>query len=139
MNKNIIIVLALVLIAAGAWFFGFPQKSTEMERTVLEETTPSPASEIPTPTDSATAPVAPVVTTFSMTEVASHNTPENCYTAVRGDVYNLTAWITAHPGGEKAILKLCGIDGTAAFEGKHGGQPKQEETLESFKIGKLAE
>ena len=139
MNKNIIIVLAVVLVAAGAWFFGFPQKPAETEPTVFKETISPPVSEAPAPTDSATAPVAPVVPTISMADVALHNTPESCYAVVRGDVFDLTAWIAAHPGGEKAILSLCGTDGTAAFERKHAGQPKQEEMLVGFKIGELSQ
>lgn len=72
-----------------------------------------------------------------MTDVELHNSAESCYTAIRGEVYDLTSWISVHPGGEKVILDLCGKDGTTAFEGKHGGMQKQEQTLETFKIGEL--
>lgn len=128
-------VLAVLLVAAGAWFFGMPEKPSGVTAPLLQDDVSTLPPEVPT--DSATAPVAPVVQTFSMAEVSLHNTPEDCYAAIRGEIYNVTAWITAHPGGEKAILGLCGKDGTSAFEQKHAGQPGPEEALKGFKIGEL--
>ena len=74
---------------------------------------------------------------FSMSDVATHNTRVDCYAAVNGFVYDLTSWISQHPGGEENILKLCGTDGTAAFTRKHGMNQKAKDTLEGFKIGVL--
>lgn len=74
---------------------------------------------------------------YTLAEVATHNTPENCWTSIRENVYDVTAWITKHPGGEKAILKTCGIDATTLFEGKHGGSEGPEAALATFKIGTL--
>lgn len=76
-------------------------------------------------------------TTFTMADIEVANTPDKCYTVISGSVYNLTAWIEKHPGGDKNILKLCGKDGTSAYTGQHGGQPQPEQTLASFKIGTL--
>ncbi|MCX7589986.1 MAG: cytochrome b5 domain-containing protein, partial [Patescibacteria group bacterium] len=56
---------------------------------------------------------------------------------IRENVYDLTSWITKHPGGEKAILNLCGKDGTSLFEKQHGGEKIPEDALAKFKIGKL--
>lgn len=75
--------------------------------------------------------------TFTMDEVSVHSTEASCYTVIRGTVYDLTAWISKHPGGDKNILKLCGIDGTTAFVGQHGGSEKQENVLAGFEIGTL--
>lgn len=81
----------------------------------------------------------PVVKTFSMVEVALHADAISCYSVVNGAVYDLTNWITKHPGGQQVIKGLCGKDGTPAFTGKHGGQQKPETTLAGFKIGVLAQ
>ena len=80
-----------------------------------------------------------MVKTFSMVEVALHADATSCYSVVNGAVYDLTNWITKHPGGQQAIRGLCGKDGTSAFTGKHGGQQKPETTLAGFKIGVLAQ
>ena len=76
-------------------------------------------------------------TTFTMAEVAMHDDASSCYSVIRGNVYNLTSWISQHPGGSQQILKICGKDGTSAFVGQHGGMEQQEKALASFKIGVL--
>ena len=77
------------------------------------------------------------ITSYTMNDVATNNTESSCRTAIRGKVYNLTARVDAHPGGDKNILRLCWIDGTEAFEKQHGGKSKPEDTLAWFQIGLL--
>lgn len=82
----------------------------------------------------------PITTTFSeytMTEVSTHNNELDCWTAIDSSVYNVTSWISQHPGGKKAIIGLCGIDGSSAFNGKHGGQARPASELANFKIGTI--
>ena len=75
--------------------------------------------------------------TYTMEEVAKHNSKESCWTVIRGEVYDLTNWIDKHPGGADKILKICGKDGTDLFVRQHGGKEKPEKILESFEIGVL--
>jgi len=75
--------------------------------------------------------------TYTMEEVAKHNSKESCWTVIRGEVYDLTNWIDKHPGGPDKILKICGKDGTDLFVRQHGGKEKPEKILESFEIGTL--
>ncbi len=75
--------------------------------------------------------------TFTIKQVAAHNTKIDCYTAIAGSVYNLTLWINQHPGGDQAILSLCGIDGTSAYDSQHGGQRRPASILTEYKIGTL--
>ncbi len=88
---------------------------------------------IPTPI----TPESQTTTTYTMADVITHKTPTNCWTTINGSVYNVTPWISQHPGGAEAIISLCGIDGTAAFSGQHGGQARPASELASFKIGTL--
>ncbi len=74
---------------------------------------------------------------LTMADVAARATAASCYSVVSGRVYDLTSWISKHPGGEKAILGICGKDGTSAFTGKHGGQEGPETALGGFLIGTL--
>ncbi len=80
-------------------------------------------------------PPADTTTIYAMSDIAANNTESSCRTTIRGNVYNLSARIDAHPWGDRNILRLCGIDGTAAFEGKHGGKEGPETTLAGFQIG----
>lgn len=71
--------------------------------------------------------------------VASHNSRASCWSSINGSVYDLTSWIPKHPGGEQAILGLCGTDGSAKFNRKHGGDASKEKILFGFKVGVLAQ
>ena len=94
--------------------------------------TPTPAvSATPTPTPT------PVVTGYTMAQVRANNTAKSCWTAIDGYVYNLTNWISAHPGGSGAILFLCGTDGTNAFKAQHENQTKPAIRLDGYRIGPL--
>lgn len=75
---------------------------------------------------------------YLLAEVALHNTPEDCWSTINGHVYDLTSWISRHPGGPQAIKALCGIDGTERFVKKHGTDKAQAAALAMLKIGDLA-
>jgi len=102
---------------------------------------PATSTSAPRPTSGAgTNGVAPVTAnskTFSMSDVAKHNTKSSCYTVVGGSVYDLTSFVSAHPGGQAAIASLCGVDGTTSFTAQHGGQRRPENELAGLKIGVL--
>jgi len=57
---------------------------------------------------------------ISMAEVRKHNTPEDCWTVLHDQVFDLTKFAKGHIGGVGAITKLAGIDGTAIFARAHG-------------------
>lgn len=87
------------------------------------------------------APVVPVTqnstTSFTLADVAKHAVASSCWTAVTGQVYDMTAWISQHPGGERAILSMCGKDGTKDFMDQHDGQGRPERELAKYAIGAL--
>lgn len=74
---------------------------------------------------------------FSAAQVSTHNTQASCWSSINGSVYDLTAWIAQHPGGEGAILSICGQDGSAAFNNQHGGSGSPARILQSYLIGVL--
>lgn len=83
------------------------------------------------------APEIEKVGAVSATEVASHNSGADCWTSINGNVYDLTSWIVEHPGGEGAILQLCGTDGSDEFDATHGNSPQAKNALTNFQIGTL--
>ncbi len=74
-----------------------------------------------------------------MAQVAQHNNASSCWAVINGNVYDLTQWINQHPGGPQRILMLCGTDGSAAFNGQHGGQRRPASELAGFILGPLAQ
>lgn len=97
---------------------------------VIPVVTPNPT---PNPT-----PVTPPNPGIAMSDVQKHNTQSSCWTVVNGEVYDLTSFVSPHPGGSRAILSLCGIDGTSAFLDEHGSQRRPNNELTGLKIGNLA-
>lgn len=89
-----------------------------------------------TSTDSSQTPAAG---TYALADIASHNTQSSCWTAVGGNVYDLTSFVSAHPGGVENIMKVCGVDGTATFAAQHGSNENAQAALASLKIGILAQ
>lgn len=74
---------------------------------------------------------------FTLDQIALHSSEEDCYTIIRGIVYDITAYFREHPGGDKNILRICGIDGTSAFNKEHGTKKKPNNVLADFEIGTL--
>jgi len=56
---------------------------------------------------------------ITLEELAAHDTPEDCWVAIHGKVYDLTDFAPEHPPGVKSITRLGGTDGTAAFHAVH--------------------
>ncbi|XP_060778127.1 cytochrome b5 reductase 4 [Neoarius graeffei] len=52
-------------------------------------------------------------------ELKKHNTRNDCWTCIRGMVYNVSAYMDFHPGGEDELMKAAGIDGTDLFDQVH--------------------
>ncbi|PYH86109.1 mitochondrial cytochrome b2 [Aspergillus uvarum CBS 121591] len=56
---------------------------------------------------------------FDAAEVAKHNTAESCWVILYGKVYDVTNFLSDHPGGAKIILKLAGKDATEEYDPIH--------------------
>ena len=74
---------------------------------------------------------------LSAQEVASHNTPESCWIVVSGKVYDVTEFLSEHPGGSAILLKHAGRDATAAYEVAHGPEIIEEGLPASKKKGSV--
>ena len=108
--------------------------------TVSATPTPTPtATPTPTPTPTATPTPTPTPTVagYTMTQVRANNTARSCWTVIDGVVYDLTKWISNHPGGSGAILFLCGTDGTNAFSAQHQNQARPAIRLDTYRLGPL--
>ncbi len=89
------------------------------------------ATPTPTPTPSATQ------AGYTMADVKKANTRAKCWSAIDGNVYDLTAWISSHPGGAAAITFLCGTDGSNAYKAQHEGQRSPTNRLAQYLLGPL--
>ena len=100
--------------------------------------TPSPTAKAPsTPSPSPTAEVT-TQAGYTMAKVKENNSAASCWSVISGNVYDLTKWITQHPGGASAIQSLCGIDGTSSFLAQHRGGGSPQQRLAGYLLGPLA-
>ena len=138
--------ILIILISSGIAYSKYRENQPRSNPTSapLETTNPNISvgtTPVTTPVITPTKSPTPVTTagTYTLAQIATHNTQASCWTTINGSVYNVTTWINQHPGGAQAILGLCGIDGSGAFNGQHGGQRRPASELASFKIGTLVQ
>ena len=83
---------------------------------------------------------APAVDAFGMDEVARHADKTDCWMAIAGQVYDLTAYLPQHPTDPGVILPWCGKDAGEAYRTKTKGRPHSpyaDQMLPKYRIGTL--
>jgi len=60
--------------------------------------------------------------TYSVSEVAKHSAPGDCWLIVRGNVYDVTTYINHHPGGRRRITDVCGREVSSLFASIHSNR-----------------
>ena len=95
-----------------------------------QSTTTSVATPTPTPTVTQSS--------YTMADVRTNSTRAKCWTVIDKKVYDLTNWISAHPGREAPILFLCGKDGTNSFKAQHANESNPMARLASYLLGPLS-
>uniref|UniRef100_A0A9J7ZTR8 Cytochrome-b5 reductase n=2 Tax=Cyprinus carpio TaxID=7962 RepID=A0A9J7ZTR8_CYPCA len=70
-------------------------------------------------------------------ELKKHNTRNDCWTCIRGMVYNVSAYMDFHPGGEEELMRAAGIDSTELFDQVHRWV-NYESMLKECLVGRMA-
>ena len=73
---------------------------------------------------------------ISLEEVSEHSSQEDGWMVLYDRVYDVTAFLREHPGGEDVMVEYLGYDATFAFRGV-GHSEDALEMLEEFLIGIL--
>ena len=121
-------------VVRGPYVAPTPTPTTSATPAPTASATPTPT---PTPTRVVTPTPTPTVAGYTMAQVRANNTARSCWTVIDGVVYDLTRWISNHPGGSGAILFLCGTDGTNAFSAQHQNQARPAIRLDTYRLGPL--
>lgn len=85
--------------------------------------------------------VSPATRGVTPAELAAHATEEDCWMAIRGGVYDVSAYLPEHPTRPQVVLPWCGREATEAYATKLRGRPHSPEAdrlLETWRIGSLA-
>ena len=75
-------------------------------------------------------------------DLAQHNSAEDCWILYEGKIYDVTAYLPNHPGDNIAIIESCGKSDTSfedAFHAQHNKSKVEILESEGVLIGKLEE
>jgi isopentenyl diphosphate isomerase/L-lactate dehydrogenase-like FMN-dependent dehydrogenase len=69
--------------------------------------------------------------------VAKHTSADSCWVVLYGNVYDVTSFLSSHPGGSKIILKLAGRDATEEYDPVHPPGTLEENLAPEAKLGTI--
>jgi len=72
---------------------------------------------------------------FTLSQAKQHSTRKDCYLIVKNNVYNVSSYISSHPGGKRNITSRCGTEVTGIFAQIHSN--RAWDLLAKYKIGTL--
>ncbi len=77
--------------------------------------------------------------TYTEKEVSAHNTPEDSWTIIDNNVYNITGFMKIHPGGSLILSKFAGKNATNVFNNvvKHTKNRSVHQISKLIKIGEI--
>lgn len=75
---------------------------------------------------------------FSMAEVEQHASAESCWIVHENRVYDVSAFIPRHPGGQQLLVQRAGRDVSRDMEGPpHRHSTNARRWLQQYYIGEL--
>jgi L-lactate dehydrogenase (cytochrome) len=99
-RKELIVnILGVVFVIALTIFYGFQYQNRLQKASSLNISPNLPQTTV----------------ALSLTEIQKHNLVNDCWVIVSNNVYDVTSYITLHPGGTATISSFCGQDMTQAF------------------------
>ena len=136
MNKKLLLGSLFLLVVAG--LVGY--KLLVVDRSAADKNQPNTNLETrKNPDQVQTAQPTQPAQTISSEELKKHNSAGDCWLAIEGKVYDVTSFITSHPGGI-AITLGCGKDATTLFRLRPNGtshSKQAEQMLPKFYVGDL--
>ncbi|KAF5853305.1 hypothetical protein GGP41_001886 [Bipolaris sorokiniana] len=74
---------------------------------------------------------------LSFEDVRAHNSRESCWVVIKNQVWNVTDFLTSHPGGADTILRYAGQDATEIYNEIHAPGMLEETLAQEKYIGDI--
>ncbi|XP_022163404.1 cytochrome b5-like [Myzus persicae] len=74
---------------------------------------------------------------YTPSTVSKHKGTCDAWISIHGNVYDITNFITVHPGGEEVLVEAAGTDATVCFD-SIGHSDEAYKLMNDLKIGKLS-
>lgn len=83
-----------------------------------------------------------LISVVTAEQLVEHDAENDCWVVVENKVYDVTSYLSNHPGGPQQIIPLCGKDATVAFTTKNKPEPQSHsdqsrDNLEKYYVGEL--
>ena len=82
------------------------------------------------------------ISRISLVDLAAHSTEKDCWIAVEGKVYDITAYVPSHPVPPAVLLVWCGKEATKGMRTKGYGRdhsPAAWGMLDAYLVGELVD
>jgi len=149
-NVTLIAILSFfsmfILLVVGSWFYTPPLPAPGIAATP----TPSAPISPPLPADTSIfkSPNIDIKrlqfnlqdsqqVRFTLADVAMHHTKNDCYLAINNKVYDVSSYISFHPGGSRTIISRCGMEVTGIFASIHSNFAW--DLLSKYKVGSISQ
>jgi len=119
----IFIIVAILMSGMLVWGLIDAQKK--------ESAVENKVQDVPTTTENTEEVTQQEVKSINLSELSKHNKSNDCWVAIRGNVYDVTSYLDEHPGGADLILNFCGEDATSAYNNK-GGEGRHSANADSI-------
>ncbi|KAG6516195.1 cytochrome b5-like [Zingiber officinale] len=73
---------------------------------------------------------------YTLAEVSTHNSSEDCWLVIHGKVYDVTKFLQDHPGGDEVLLLATGKDATLDFEDV-GHSTSAKASMDEYYVGEI--
>lgn len=72
---------------------------------------------------------------IDISEISKHNQRNSCYLIIQNKVYDVSSYISQHPGGQGKIINKCGQEVTGVFAQIHSNFAW--DLLKKYQVGQL--
>jgi cytochrome b involved in lipid metabolism len=141
-KKAVAVGLVIFSVSVGGIFLaGFLEKQENSSNSAPSSSEVSTAADESKQSTAQEVTVASSQKSYTPGEVASHNSKSDCWLVIGGNVYDVSKFISEHPGGAAVIEKYCGAaDATNAFntqDGEGGHSSTAKSMLATYQIGSV--
>lgn len=114
--------------------------SSSSTQTSSEVSSVSSSLAIVSSQSSIAASVTPAVKTVTTSQLAANKSSGSCWVSYKKKVYNVSSYLSKHPGGRQELLNVCGQQIDSLSNGHSGGSfgsSKIQNILGDFFVGNL--
>lgn len=137
----VLTLLAVGALAPQAESAAVPQAPARPAPGPVVVQPPLPPAPEPAALPEAVTAAAAVQRRIALDEVARHAAPADCWMAIRGKVYDFTAYIARHPTRPEVMTRWCGREATQAYDTKGIGRRhsrRADARMVDYELGVLA-